>query len=210
MTATVINMHTRRNVTDAGADALLAARYAMTAKRIVDLCATNGMDPVVLAGTIVAEHELRTLPTLPAPELVVPTAVPAAERPGVIDRFRGAKYVDGRDVAEIAKLLRADIKAARKDGSLALPANAKVSVRIDRYSMGCSIQVNVSGLTPDQRWANYAAGPYASPAYGGRTDLVQVTYTQLEEMVNAYQRNNSDSQTDYYDVNFSGSVTFSD
>ncbi len=54
----------------------------------------------------------------------------------------GSKYVHGRDLADVAKLVRADIAAAVKAG--VLPAGLKVSVRIRRYSMGQSLDVFVT------------------------------------------------------------------
>jgi len=173
MTASVISLNAHRNARSTTAPAIppastddeLAQRYAMTATKLVALCRQSGMDPVVLAGSIVAAAELDTLSTETLTAMTEQPESPApAQRPGVVDRYRGAKYEDGLDVAEIAKRVRADIKAARKFGELDLPVTAKVSVRIDRYSLGCSLHVHVSGLSRDQLWNDYAAGHYAEPA----------------------------------------------
>lgn len=120
--------------------------YARVAQGIVANCSSYNLDPMVLAGAIVA--------------------------------------------------------ATRKDGSLVLPAHAKVSVRIDRYSMGCSIDVRVVGCTQAELWNS---APYG----GGRTAMRNEAGEKLNELMNAYKRDNSDTMTDYYDVNFSGSVSFS-
>lgn len=54
----------------------------------------------------------------------------------------GSKFISGRDLAAIAKLVRADIKAAIAIGDL--PAALKTTVQISRYSMGQSIDVRVT------------------------------------------------------------------
>lgn len=65
------------------------------------------------------------------------------------DRAYGDKYDGNLDVAEIAKLIRADIKEARKAGDL--PDDWKYGVRIARFSGGCSIDVNAKSPRPTLR-----------------------------------------------------------
>lgn len=192
--------------------------YLRVAQGIVANCSSYNLDPKVLAGAIVAVVDAQALHTA-AMDLIAK----AAREPGTHARIpaycdpanevRGSKYNRDLDVAEVAKLLRKDIAAARKDGSLALPAHAKVSVRIDRYSMGCSIDVVVRGCTPAELWnvpgadADYVDGEWTSYG-GGRTPMREAADAKLNELLNAYKRDNSDSMTDYYDVNFAGHVTF--
>lgn len=85
---------------------------------------------------------------LPAPRTPEPPARPAlrvieggkTEAPAN-DRGEGAKYDSSLNVVEIAKRIRADIKAAITAGTI--PA-IKTSVRISRYSMGRSIDVTIT------------------------------------------------------------------
>jgi len=62
------------------------------------------------------------------------------------ERVYGDKYDGNLDVADIAKLIRADIKEARKAGEL--PDDWKYSVRISRFSGGCSIDVAAKSPRP--------------------------------------------------------------
>lgn len=114
----------------------------------------------------------------------------------VVDKFRGAKYQSGRDVVVIAKLLRKDIAEARNTTLVMLPAHATVSVTTSRYSMGCSITVRIKGLTIPEKWTSSR----------NRTELCKNIKVACTELMNAYKRDNSDTMTDYYDVNFSGYV----
>lgn len=126
--------------------------------------------------------------------------------------YRGSKCIDKyRDVVDIAKDLRGDIKAARTAGDLILPAHAKVSVACDHYSGGQSIHVVIKNLTPIELWDD----PRPDPNYrdgrltGTRSALRRTAEAKLTELMDAYNYNNSDPITDYYDVGFSGHVTTS-
>lgn len=125
--------------------------------------------------------------------------------------FVGTKFDSNRDVAEIAKLFRADVKAALKTG--ALPAGLKVSVKIDRYSMGCSIDVTVAALPEgiccpfSQEYLRYVKEEEYGGFHGSRyVPSCKAMLDTLNEMLQAYNRNASDPQSDYYNVKFSGSV----
>lgn len=124
----------------------------------------------------------------------------------------GSKYKSGADVADVAKFVRKDIKAARKAGEL---PDGKYSVRISRYSMGCSLTVNVSGLgfetanmdcfraealSPDLR--HY--GVVVLPIYSEKANDLR---DKLKAIVNAYNYNKSDSMTDYFDYAFSETIS---
>ena len=58
----------------------------------------------------------------------------------------GSKYTAGLDIAQIARLVRIDIKAAIADGALPV---GKYSVRVSRYSIGQSLNLTatVPGVT---------------------------------------------------------------
>lgn len=125
----------------------------------------------------------------------------------------GSKLAETRnlDIAEIAKLVRKDLKAAQAAGEL--PADATFNVRIERFSGGQSLRVavlgmpdtwtyNQPGLEPD--YANYV------PAHGGQTDEATAAVRKIEGLVFAYNYDGSDSQSDYFNVRFYSSVTIQD
>ena len=123
-----------------------------------------------------------------------------------------AEATYGLDVADIAKLVRKDVTAARKAGDI--PADVKVSVRIDRYSMGQSI--NVRATLPD-RPARVPISDPRSILYGRPDDQYPgaMTYTVeadklsdlLNGIVDAYNWDNSDVMTDYFSSRFHGMVS---
>ena len=113
---------------------------------------------------------------------------------------QGKKYNKNLDVKEIAKLVREDIKKE-------LP-NIKTSVRIERYSMGRSINIEVIELNYNpfnKLWVKQMV----------KDDLItesmyikdfQLIMDKLKEIVNNYNYNNSDGMTDYFDVNFYSNI----
>ncbi len=119
-------------------------------------------------------------------------------------KHTGSKYemTKGLDVAEIAKLVRKDLKKA----------GYRASVRISRYSMGRSIQVEVkdlpkgTNLAEAVEWVAYpgaADGEYESPAdIGNKGWFRPVALTAVENIVKAYQIAENDLQTDYFWSNF--------
>lgn len=118
----------------------------------------------------------------------------------------GARYERGLDVKTIAVRVRDDIKAGVKAG--ALPKGLKCSVRISRYSMGQSLDVSVK-LAPGITIINpaYIAAKAAVPNewprdIGRTTDEASALLEELRGIVSAYNYDGSDSQTDYYDVNY--------
>ena len=113
---------------------------------------------------------------------------------------------------DIAKAVRADIKAAKKAGLL--DSDLKVSVRTEYYSMGRTLHVNItkcsSPVINEAHIRFVDANPndwhiIASPegAENQYTDHAQAQADVVTEIVNAYNWNKSDSMTDYYHVNFS-------
>ena len=127
--------------------------------------------------------------------------------------FKGSKLEETRNLntTEIAKLIRKDIKAAKKAG---LPVG-KVSVRTSYYAGGSSIDVEVKSLHP-------VAGPLFTvdsalmemdgcSVYWG--DQQSATYKRIMDTLNGimgqYNWDNSDSMTDYFDVRFYGHAEFS-
>lgn len=143
------------------------------------------------------------------------------------ERTYGYRYreQDGLSTAQIAKLIRADIKTAINEGLL--PERWRYSVRSERFAGGTSIDITVrdcadawtecdgtanGGLTGCRNpWC--AAGgihkdkPGAS-AHDVLTDEAQAAKITLERIHGAYNHDGSDSMVDYFDVNYYGQVDF--
>jgi hypothetical protein len=121
---------------------------------------------------------------------------------------------------EIAKLIRTDIKAALKAGSL--PKGTKVSVRSEYFSMGSAIRVNITALPESVKLMNrvHIAFELAHPraTYWDMPREAQPRYTveaqaildKVHSIVLAYHVDNStDSGGDKcWNVNFYESVGF--
>jgi hypothetical protein len=170
------------------------------------------------------------------------------------ERSYGYKYAEtfgaegaGRtrylSAAEIAKLMRADIKQAVAGGLL--PADWKYSVRPHNFSGGRSIDITVksgggawqecTGIIPgsehtgtytkadgtvdtyttDRSCGNVwckAGGQYKDEPSAAYHDILtaeaQAAKMTLERIHFAYNHDGSDIQTDYFDVNFYGHVSF--
>lgn len=133
-------------------------------------------------------------------------------RIAALEHFVGSKYeaTKSLDIAEIAKIVRKDIKAAIKAGLL---PKVKTSVRISRFSGGCSLDVYVKTFPEGFDVANRGRvlfemdnGPYVHC----RIPLLSVEATRvvktLEAIVNAYNFDKSDTMTDYFHVRFYGHV----
>lgn len=140
------------------------------------------------------------------------------------NRWYGAKYADGNGLStvQIAALIRADIKLARKvaklaaaPGTLAVadpiadaPAQIRFYVRSQYFSMGSSISVGIDNV-PDA-WGYEDREDFQ---WGGtihaQTDALAALVQAVEGIVAAYNHDGSDSQTDYFDVRFYGSVSAS-
>ncbi|MFF3256984.1 hypothetical protein ACFYWP_39790 [Actinacidiphila glaucinigra] len=138
----------------------------------------------------------------------------------------GAKYeqVKGLSLTDIAKIIREDIKLARKvdqqmssPGAVAIidaltplaamPKQIKVSVRTDYFSGGGAIRVKVYNL-PDG-WGFVRKRDHRS----GRDEWVpspafQKVLDALKEIHGAYNYDGSDAQVDHFNVNYYGQVTW--
>ena len=123
----------------------------------------------------------------------------------------GSKYSRDLDVKDIAKLVRADIKAAIKAGKL--PKGIKCSVTIDRYSMGQSLRVNVQAcpgiVLSTARIAFEMTNPHAYCDIGRFSAHGTRVLDAITAIVEAYNYDNSDTITDYHCNNFHTSVEFS-
>jgi len=153
------------------------------------------------------------------------------------ERSYGYKYAEGGklDTAAIAKLIRKDIKTAISEGLL--PDHWKYSVTIDRFSGGSSIDVSVKDCAdawtacpgyklgskqelPGGGWTATACGNAWCKAGGQHkdsphatdhdvlTETAQAAKITLERIHGAYNHDGSESQVDYFDVNYYGTVNF--
>lgn len=126
-----------------------------------------------------------------------------------MSKFTGTKYAatEDLDIAVVAKLVRADIKAAVVKGEL--PA-AKYAVKIARYAGGESLDIRASGfafpvlceasfILPDG--ASFLERPYGAPYHSPEATKVVAT---LEAIRNSYNYDRSDSMTDHFDYRFGG------
>lgn len=126
---------------------------------------------------------------------------------------QGDNYTATRDldIAEIAKLVRADIKSAQRAG--ALPTEATIRCRIERYSGGQSLRVEIDAM-PDT-WTFNEPGrepDYANniATHGGHTPAAVAATRTVEKIIGSYNRDRSDSQADYHHVRFYSGVTIRD
>lgn len=139
---------------------------------------------------------------------------------GYVDRRTyGAKYDHAQtmDISDIARLIREDIKLARKvakktaePGALATidalgnaPAQVKFGVRISRFSGGCALDIKIKNVPADW-WTERTddrgdAGKFATPA-------LKALAAELRSIMDAYNHDGSDLLTDYFDVRFYGHV----
>jgi hypothetical protein len=126
--------------------------------------------------------------------------------------WTGSKYQQGRDIAEVAKDVRKDLRAAVK--ARQLPKGFKASVRIERYSMGRSLNVVVKAAPGVQIFNDtYLAAMgkglswppsdrAAWPKHGRFTAEGVALQKTVEDICNAYNYDRSDSMTDYYNTAF--------
>lgn len=127
--------------------------------------------------------------------------------------FTGSRYLETRDldIADIAKLVRKDLRDAQKGGLF--PAEMTFTVRIDRYSGGQSLNVTLAGMPDTWTYVSPGLEPnYAEyvPANGGYTDEARAALELAEKIRNMYNFDRSDVQTDYFNVRFYGSTKIQD
>ena len=127
----------------------------------------------------------------------------------------GSKYDRSLSTKEIAAKLRAEVKAAIKAGTL--PAGTKISVRYRSYSGGSSIDVSVTALpdgfalhNPERiqfeiEHPNEYVVDHHYPTY---TPEAKALLATLKAMMDAYNYDRSDIQTDYFDVAFYGHAQY--
>lgn len=125
----------------------------------------------------------------------------------------GNKYKAGMDIADIAKAVRADIKAAQK--AKQLPKEMKTSVRISRFAGGQSLDVKVQRFPYECYTEEYKKAELAGEnCYAmfdnerAHTKEYKNAMKVLKAIVGAYNYDGSDTMVDYFNVNFYGNVDF--
>lgn len=125
--------------------------------------------------------------------------------------MEGAKYDPKRSTNDIAKAIRADIKAAlsRPPGDpWGLPKGLKVSVRLDKFAGGCSINARITAfpgplLNPAREvWRRLF--PHQPLRHSPLTREAARVVAVLEAFLAAYNFDKSDPQSDYFNVRFYG------
>lgn len=123
----------------------------------------------------------------------------------------GPKYDKDITTTEIAKRVRADIKAAVKTGTL--PKGIKVSVRTDYFSGGSSIDARITTF-PGTVIKPEVIGPNGKIDWnavelnrfgdepGIYTKPVREAVALIEAILSDYNFDGSDSMTDYFHVRF--------
>lgn len=133
--------------------------------------------------------------------------------------FTGARYQPGLDAAAITKAMRQEIAQRIKAGTL--PAGLKVSVRLQRYSMGRSIDLTVTALPAgfplvnplhlqfrrDHPHASLLHLPDDHPAIPLYTPEARALRAQLTEIHGLWNFDRSDSASDYR-CNYGGEAKF--
>lgn len=125
----------------------------------------------------------------------------------------GAKYDKNLTLKDIAKALRADIAAAQKlgaDDHWRLPRGIKVSVRTDYFANGKALRVSLTAFPGELMNPAPLLAHELFPQESSSFRFQQYTkdgarcIAVLEGLMQAYNFDHSDSQTDYFHVNFYG------
>ena len=128
--------------------------------------------------------------------------------------MQGAKYDSNRSTNDIAKAIRADIKSAiaKPAGEpWALPKGLKVSVRLDKYAGGCSINARITAfagalLNPASvAWEKLL--PNEPLRFPRLTKEGARVLSVLEALMADYNYDRSDPQSDYFNVRFYGDAS---
>jgi hypothetical protein len=128
------------------------------------------------------------------------------------NRTEGSKYQATRELGRvaIAKLIRADIKAAIAAGSI--PAGTKVSVRAYRVTHSSAIDITITDVPAGFDIRTHSEDIDAARMRGvSKPWLTRPAYELLEVLgaiFHSYNYNNCDLQSDYFDVRFYGGVEF--
>lgn len=119
----------------------------------------------------------------------------------------GGKHEPGRDITEIAKDVRGDLKRAQREGWLR--EDLDFSVRTERFSGGRALRVNVKGMSDDER-LSYKPEPFNRRfnPHGGYSAEASEIHDRVDSIVDQYNRDESNSQVDYFNTDFYHSIGF--
>ena len=122
----------------------------------------------------------------------------------------GSKYISGRKGPEIAKLIRADIKAAAKADGTLKGCNVSVRFRWATHSMAIDVVVKSTpaAILNPERVAALAADPYTFSRLPRYTPAGDAILAACERIANEYNYRDSDPMTDYYNDTFFLDVKF--
>lgn len=127
----------------------------------------------------------------------------------------GSKYDSKLSTKEIAALLRTELKAAVKAGKF--PTGTKFSVRYRSYSGGSSIDISVTALPAGfalhnpERVRFEVEHPHEYVVdfhYPIFTPEAKALLASVKAMMDAYNYDRSDIQSDYFDVAFYGHAQY--
>lgn len=177
-------------------DTMRPARWLTSTRKSPKMGARAERDPVL--HTLSDDDPIAWTPTERLSAGVVLDPIP-----GMYSGWRGSKYNQNLRGAELGKVIRRDIAAAVEKG--ALPKGLVVSVTTTHNSVRIEV-VRAPGLwVIDPAWSR---GP-RDRSEGRYTPVGELIVKQLESIANAYNRDNSDVQSDYHDTHFYDHVTFS-
>lgn len=120
-------------------------------------------------------------------------------------RTTGGNYKGWIDATEAAALVRKELKAAQEGNYL--PSGLKFSVTRDKYSGGQSVRVTIQGLPDADRLDPVETNQWGDPA--DRREVRELR-RRVEGITNAWNDQDIDSQTDYFNVVYYGSVNIED
>ena len=117
----------------------------------------------------------------------------------------GSKYTGWRDVTEVAKDVRSDLKKAAAAGYL--PDGLQYGVSVDKFAGGQALRVSVRGMTDKDIYRedplSWGGGQMHSPT---TAEMAQ----RVEAIAGAYGRGTSEIQTDFYQVMYWSTVNVED
>ncbi len=125
--------------------------------------------------------------------------------------FTGSKYKETENLTttQIAKLIRAEIKAKKKSGEL---PNAKISVRTQYFANGSSIDIEIKNTPFNPINPEYIKDEKIDPSLCNPSEYYTKEGKELRDKLEAikdqYNYDNSDSMTDYFHVRFYGHVNY--
>ncbi|MGK3708557.1 hypothetical protein [Arthrobacter sp. IK3] len=118
----------------------------------------------------------------------------------------GEKHDPYRDITAVAADIRTELKEAAAGNYL--PAGLTYSVRTSRFSGGQSVDITVRGV-PDEDRLDPDKYDETYKIYGWRDEAEELR-KRVEEIANAYNRVDTDTQADYFNYSYYAHVTLED